>query len=61
MPFQRCGAGQQLVERNAQRIDIGACVDVEIIMLGLFGAHVEWRADHDTVAGVQRLFGERMM
>ena len=38
-------AGQQLVQQHAQRIDVAAGVDVELVQLGLLGAHVLQRAD----------------
>ena len=37
-----------------ERIDVAARIDVEVIELGLLGAHVQGRADHDPVRRVQR-------
>ena len=61
LSFERRGAGQELVEQDAQRIDVGARVDVEVVELGLLGRHVERCAEHHLMGGVQRLFGQRLM
>ena len=59
--LQRRRAGQQLVEQYAQRIDVGAGVDVEVIELRLFRRHVERRAQHRLVRGVQRPLRQRLV
>ncbi len=43
--LERLRAGQQLVEDDAQRVDVGAGVDVGHRRIGLLGAHVAERAD----------------
>ena len=58
LALERRGAGQQLVEQHAQRIDVAAGVDVELVELGLLGAHVLDRADHLAELGEHRPFGE---
>ena len=45
LAFERGGAGEELLQHHAERIDIGAGVDVEVVVLGLFGARVKRRAD----------------
>ena len=55
------GAGQQLVEQNAQRIDVATGVDVQAAQLGLLGTHVQRRADHLVEVGEQRALGELLM
>ena len=37
---------KQFVEQHAQRVDVAARVDVQLVELGLLGAHVLERADH---------------
>ena len=37
---ERRVAGEQFVEQHAQRIDVAARVDVQLVELGLLGAHV---------------------
>ncbi len=54
---ERRGAGQELVEQHAERVHIGASVDVQRA-LGLFGAHVLWGADELLVLGEERSLGE---
>ncbi len=56
--IERLMAREQFVERDAERIDVTAGVDVETGHLGLFGAHVLRRADELRRTGEQRLFGE---
>src|SRR5262249_42679463 len=51
--LQRRGAGEQLVEEHAQRIDVAARVAVQAAHLRLLGAHVRRRADHLPVGGEQ--------
>ena len=58
--FERRGAGEQLVEDDAEGIDVGAGIDVEVVELGLLGAHVERRADHQAVSRVERVLGQRL-
>ena len=48
--FQWCGAGEEFVENDAERIDIRASIDIEVVMFGLFGTHVQRCADHDTMS-----------
>ena len=55
---ERRAAGQQFVEQHAQRVDVAAGVDVELVELGLLRAHVLQRADDRAEAGVQRLLGQ---
>ena len=55
---ERCQAGEQLVQEHAERVDVGAGVDVEPRHLGLFGRHVLRRADQLVVPRVQRLLGQ---
>ena len=43
--IERRVAGQQFVQQHAQRVDVAAGVDVQLVQLGLFGAHVLERAD----------------
>ena len=61
MPLQRRGPGQQLVEQDAQRVDVGAGVDVERAVLGLLGAHVFERADDRAVLGEQGPLGQPLV
>ena len=58
MRVQRRRAGQQLVQQHAQRVDVAAGVDVEVVQLRLLGAHVLQRADHRAELGEQRLLGQ---
>ena len=58
LPSEWRRPGQQFVEKDAERIDVAAGVDVELIQLGLLRAHVLGRADHRAEAGEQRLVGE---
>ena len=51
---ERRRAGEQLVEQHAQRIDVAAGIDAELVHLGLLGAHVERRADELGKAGIER-------
>ena len=44
LSLQRRRSGQQLVEDDAEGIDIRPRVDVEVVDLGLFRAHVKRRA-----------------
>ena len=46
---------------HAERIDVGPRVDVEVVELGLLGAHVQRRADHQAVGRVQRVLGQRLV
>ena len=46
--MKRRGSRQKLIEQHAQRIDVGASVDVQAVELGLFGAHIFQRADDAT-------------
>ena len=55
---ERLGPRQQLVEQHAERVDVGARVDVEPGLLGLLGRHVVGRADHLLIAREQRLLRE---
>jgi hypothetical protein len=43
--IERCPAGEQFVEENAQAVDVRAGIDVEPAHLGLFGADVGWGAN----------------
>ena len=52
---ERRGAGQQLVEQHAQRIDVAAGIDVQPAHLRLLGAHVQRRADELRQGRVDRL------
>ena len=52
---KRRAAGEQLVEQDAQRVDVAAGVDVQAAAFGLLGTHVERRADHVTDARGHRL------
>ena len=61
LSFERRRAGQELVEQHAQRIDVGARVDVEVVELGLLGRHVKRCAQHHLMSCVQRLLGQRLM
>ena len=51
-------AGEQLVEKDAQRVDVGACVDIEAADLRLVRAHVLRRADEVVELGEQCFLGE---
>ena len=55
---KRRAAGQQLVQEHAQRVDVAAGVDVELVDLGLLGRHVFQRTDDRPEAGDQRLVGQ---
>ena len=55
---KRRAAGQQLVQQHAQRVDVAARVDVELVDLRLLGRHVFQRADDRPEAGDQRLVGQ---
>jgi hypothetical protein len=55
---ERLGAGQQFVEQHAERIDVGARVDVEPRHLRLLGRHVLGRAEDLRVLREQRLLGQ---
>jgi hypothetical protein len=50
--------GQELVEEDPQRVDVGPRVDIQAAHLGLLGAHVRRRADHLREVGEERLFGQ---
>ena len=58
---ERRRAGQQFVEQHAERIDVGARVDVQAAHLGLLGAHVQRRADHLREVGVDRALGQLLV
>ena len=51
-------AYQQFVEDYAERVDVGAGVDVALAAVGLLGAHVVGRADDAADFGVQSGFAE---
>ena len=51
-------AGEQFVQQHAQRIHVAAGVDVQLVPLGLLGAHVLDRADNLPQAGEHRLLGQ---
>ena len=55
---RRCAAGQKFIQQDAQRIDVAAGVDVELVEAGLLGTHVFERADDLAVLGEHRAFGE---
>ena len=59
-PFSLEGrrAGQQLIEQHAQRIDVAAGVDVELVELGLLGTHVLHRPEHLAELREHRPFGQ---
>ena len=57
---ERQGADQQLVENDAERVDIGGRVDVQLGRLGLLGAHVLRRPDEPSLLGEEGLAGERL-
>ena len=46
LPVHRCATRQQFIEQHAQRIHVGAGVDVPVVQVGLFGRHVFRSADH---------------
>ena len=48
----------KFIKQNAQRVDVAAGVDVELIALSLFGAHVFQRAHDLTELREHRLFGQ---
>ena len=50
-------AGQQLVEDDAEAVDVAAGVDPVRLAAGLLGAHVGRRAQHLAVEGHRRLVG----
>ncbi len=56
---QRAHAGEELVEHHAERVDVGAGVDVAADV-GLLRRHVGGRADPTADHGVQRAIGERL-
>ena len=51
----------KLVEQHAQGIDVAAGVDVQLVELGLLGAHVLDRADHRADFGEHRLLGQPLL
>ena len=55
---ERRGTREQLVEQHAQRIHVGAGVDVEPADLGLLGAHVLGRPDELAKLGEQGQLGQ---
>ena len=58
LAVERRAAGQQLVEQDAQGVDVAAGVHVGRREVGLLGAHVQRRADELVEAGEQRPLGE---
>lgn len=54
------GARQQLVQKHAETVDIGPCVDVASIELGLLGTHVFQRADDAAEARCQGPLGQSL-
>src|SRR5262249_31336949 len=58
LPRQRRRTGQELVEQDAQRVNVAPRVDVLVVGLRLLGRHVFRRADDGTEAGEQRGVGE---
>ena len=57
LTLERFQAGQQLVQHDAQRVDVGARVHVERSRR-LLRAHVFRRPEHDAELRMQRAFGE---
>src|SRR5262249_12444404 len=53
-------AGQQLVQEDAERVDVAARVDVQLVDLRLLGRHVLQRAYDIAKAGDQRLLGQAL-
>ena len=53
-------AGHQLVEQDAQGVDVAAGVDVQVGHESLLGAHVGGGADELLEGGVDRLVGEQL-
>jgi hypothetical protein len=57
--IDRRGSGEQLVERDAERIDVGAGIDIELVERRLLRRHILRSADDRPETGVQRLLGQR--
>lgn len=53
--FKRCRAGNQLVEQDAQRVDVAARIDGA--QAGLLGAHVQRGANNRLKTRVDRAVG----
>ncbi len=60
LAIERGFAADKFVEQHAQGINVGAGVDVELVELGLLGAHVFDRADHLAEFGEHGLFGQAL-
>ena len=56
--FNRGRPRQELIEYYSQGINIGARVDVDGVEAGLFGGHVQRRAQHVTESGEQRVLAQ---
>ena len=59
--LKRRRAGQQLVQQDAQRIDIAAGIDVDHAQARLLGTHVQRCPDHLRELGIDRLFGQLLV
>lgn len=55
---ERGFSGEELIEQHAQRIDVRARVDIELIELGLLGAHVFDRTHNLAKLSEHRFFGQ---
>ena len=55
---ERCAAHQQLIEQDAQAVDVAACVNIQTAHLCLFRAHVGWRAHKLMQLRINRLVGQ---
>jgi hypothetical protein len=58
---KRRGTGQQFVQQNPQRVDVGPRVDIQLAHLGLLRAHVSRGTDHLGEVGEQRLLGKPLI
>ena len=56
--IKRCGAGEKLIKQHAQRVDVASGVDIRAAVGGLFGGHIERRADHLGKAGEEGFLGQ---
>ena len=53
-----CGSSEEFVEKHAQGVNVGSCVDVESAHFRLFRTHIGRGAYHLGVVGEQGLFGK---
>ncbi len=60
LAVERDLSGQEFIKEDAQRVDVGASVDVGLVELGLLRAHVFDRAHDLAKLGKHRFFGQML-